>query len=108
MSSSSPTPKLAPGNGSDAANNGHASPSTPGLSGPAPRKSGKPQHMNGPLYRQANGNVVLVRRPKRKNEGPLKQLARWFVDNQIGASSPVPDRLPPCSSLRIPSAWATR
>ncbi|KAL2262286.1 hypothetical protein VTK26DRAFT_1838 [Humicola hyalothermophila] len=46
----------------------------------------KPQHMNGPLYRQTSGNVVLVRRTKRKNEGPLKQLERWFVDNQIGFS----------------------
>ncbi|KXX82367.1 Sphingosine N-acyltransferase lag1 [Madurella mycetomatis] len=52
----------------------------------APRRTGKPEHMNGPLYRQANSNVVLVRRPKRKGEGPLKQLTRWFVDNQIGAS----------------------
>ncbi|KAK4237886.1 TLC domain-containing protein [Achaetomium macrosporum] len=52
----------------------------------APRRTGKPKHMNGPLYRQANSNVVLVRRPKRKNEGPMKQLTRWFVDNQIGLS----------------------
>lgn len=51
----------------------------------APRRTGKPEHMNGPLYRQANSNVVLVRRPKRKGEGPLKQLTRWFVNNQIGA-----------------------
>ncbi|AEO64901.1 258a2273-c774-4aaf-a5d1-49d1141cd151 [Thermothielavioides terrestris] len=51
-----------------------------------PRRTGKPQHINGPLYRQANSNVVLIRRPKRKNEGPMKQLARWFVDNQIGLS----------------------
>jgi very-long-chain ceramide synthase len=42
--------------------------------------------MNGPLYKQANSNVVLVRRVKRKNEGPLKQLTRWFVNNQIGTS----------------------
>jgi acyl-CoA-dependent ceramide synthase len=41
--------------------------------------------MNGPLYKQADSNVVLVRRPKRRNEGPMKQLTRWFVDNQIGA-----------------------
>jgi len=51
----------------------------------ASRRSGKPQHMNGPLYKQANSNVVLVRRLKRKNEGPMKQLTRWFVNNQIGA-----------------------
>ncbi|KAK4244211.1 TLC domain-containing protein [Corynascus novoguineensis] len=42
--------------------------------------------MNGPLYKQANSNVVLVRRLKRKNEGPMKQLTRWFVNNQIGFS----------------------
>jgi acyl-CoA-dependent ceramide synthase len=45
--------------------------------------------MNGPLYKQGNSNVVLVRRPKRKEEGPMKQLARWFVDNQIGAPKPL-------------------
>ncbi|KAK4157370.1 TLC domain-containing protein [Chaetomidium leptoderma] len=42
--------------------------------------------MNGPLYKQANSNVVLVRRVKRKDEGPIKQLTQWFVDNQIGFS----------------------
>ncbi|KAJ4298378.1 Sphingosine N-acyltransferase lag1 [Collariella sp. IMI 366227] len=52
----------------------------------APRRINKPQHMNGPLYKQANSNVVLVRRPKRKNEGLMKQLTRWFVDNQVGLS----------------------
>lgn len=40
--------------------------------------------MNGPLYMQASNNVVIVRRIKRKGEGPMKQLSRWFVENQIG------------------------
>lgn len=40
--------------------------------------------MNGPLYMQRNENIVLVRRVKRKGEGPMKQLTRWFVENQIG------------------------
>ncbi|KAL2136554.1 hypothetical protein VTI74DRAFT_3099 [Chaetomium olivicolor] len=62
--------------------NGAAKPAAPR----APRRTGKPQHMNGPLYKQANSNVVLVRRPKRKNEGLMKQLTRWFVDNQVGFS----------------------
>ena len=77
--SSPTTPTPAPSHG-----NGTAKPS-----GRAPRRSGKPQHMNGPLYKQANSNVVLVRRVKRKNEGPMKQLTRWFVNNQIGASRPL-------------------
>lgn len=42
--------------------------------------------MNGPLYMQASNNVVIVRRIKRKGEGPMKQLSRWFVENQIGLS----------------------
>ncbi|KAL2157904.1 hypothetical protein VTH06DRAFT_4959 [Thermothelomyces fergusii] len=49
-------------------------------------RSGSPEHMNGPRYKQAGGNVVLVRRAKRKSESPVKQLTRWFVDNQIGFS----------------------
>lgn len=40
--------------------------------------------MNGPLYRQTVNHTVLVRRLKRKGDGPSKQLARWFVENQIG------------------------
>lgn len=52
-------------------------------------KSGNPKNMNGPLYMQRNENIVLVRRVKKKGEGPLKQLTRWFVENQIGMS-PVP------------------
>lgn len=42
--------------------------------------------MNGPLYRQTVNRTVLVRRLKRKGDGPSKQLARWFVENQIGFS----------------------
>ncbi|KAL6866781.1 longevity assurance proteins LAG1/LAC1 [Trichoderma novae-zelandiae] len=44
---------------------------------------------NGSLYLQAsgsNGNVVLVRRLRRKDEGLWKPLARWFVENQVGLS----------------------
>ncbi len=47
--------------------------------------SGKKETMNGPLYMQASNNVVIVRRVKRKgNDNPWKQLATWFVENQIG------------------------
>lgn len=85
--SSSPAP--APGNGNgNGSGNGNG---TAKASARAPRRTGKPQHMNGPLYKQANSNVVLVRRVKRKNEGPMKQLTRWFVNNQIGAR-----RIPSC------------
>ena len=90
MSTSSPTtPTLSSANGSTTSITSNGS--TTSLNGAAkgaaraPRRTGKPQHMNGPLYKQANSNVVLVRRVKRKNEGPMKQLTRWFVDNQIGA-----------------------
>ncbi|KAI7785809.1 longevity-assurance protein [Diaporthe eres] len=48
--------------------------------------SGKKEAMNGPLYRQTVNHTVLVRRLKRKGDGPSKQLARWFVENQIGFS----------------------
>ncbi|KAK3372167.1 TLC domain-containing protein [Podospora didyma] len=48
---------------------------------------GERETMNGPLYMQASNNVVLLRPlKKRKNEGPLKQFMRWFVENQIGLS----------------------
>jgi len=48
-------------------------------------------NMNGPLYMQTSGsNVVLVRRLKRKEDGTWKHLARWFVENQIGAYPPSP------------------
>lgn len=47
----------------------------------------KPTGMVTPLYMQQNGLKVLVRgRRKRKDDGALKRLAHWFVDNQIGLS----------------------
>lgn len=49
--------------------------------------AGEKETMNGPLYMQASNNVVIVRRIKRKGESPMKQLSRWFVENQIGMSS---------------------
>lgn len=45
---------------------------------------GKKDSMNGPLYMQTYNKTVLVRRLKRKGDGLSKQLARWFVENQIG------------------------
>lgn len=48
--------------------------------------SGKKETMNGPLYMQASNNVVIVRRLKRNGDGVIKQLTRWFVNNQIGTS----------------------
>ncbi|KAF3768876.1 longevity assurance proteins LAG1/LAC1 [Cryphonectria parasitica EP155] len=42
--------------------------------------------MNGPLYMQSCNSTVLVRRVKRRGDSPAKQLARWFVENQIGFS----------------------
>ncbi|KAH8662366.1 TLC domain-containing protein [Xylariales sp. PMI_506] len=42
--------------------------------------------MNGPLYMQTANNKVLIRRVKRKDDGVLKSLARWFLENQIGFS----------------------
>lgn len=40
--------------------------------------------MNGPLYMQTSNNKVFVRRVKRKGDGTLKSLARWFLENQAG------------------------
>lgn len=67
--------------------------------------SGKKEAMNGPLYRQTVNHTVLVRRLKRKGDGPSKQLARWFVENQIGmplsySSSLYAPRLPISNSAR--------
>ncbi|KAI2615002.1 longevity assurance proteins LAG1/LAC1 [Hypoxylon sp. NC1633] len=42
--------------------------------------------MNGPLYMQTSKNKVLIRRVKRKGDGPMRNLARWFLDNQFGLS----------------------
>lgn len=49
---------------------------------------GKKDSMNGPLYMQSYNKTVLVRRLKRKGDGLSKQLARWFVENQIGTPAP--------------------
>ncbi|KAH7316699.1 TLC domain-containing protein [Stachybotrys elegans] len=38
------------------------------------------------LYTRSSGNVVIVRRLKRKDEGTWKPLARWLLKNQIGLS----------------------
>jgi acyl-CoA-dependent ceramide synthase len=54
-----------------------------------PRLHSQSSHpnMNGPLYMQRSGSGrILVRRLKRKEEGAWKQIARWFVENQIGKS----------------------
>ncbi|KAF4587148.1 Sphingosine N-acyltransferase lag1 [Ophiocordyceps camponoti-floridani] len=46
-----------------------------------------PRNMNGPLYMQKSGSsVVLVRRLRRKDDGPWRQLTRWLIENQIGLS----------------------
>ncbi|ORY67786.1 TLC domain-containing protein [Pseudomassariella vexata] len=50
------------------------------------RKSTGPTSMNGPLYMQTINNKIIIRRLKRKGDGPLKNLARWLVDNQTGFS----------------------
>jgi hypothetical protein len=80
--------------------NGQSAPPSPSAS---PTKSEKVPNrprlhskntMNGPLYMQRSGsNVVLVRRLKRKEDNAWKQLARWFIENQIGTESPFPPLL---------------
>jgi len=45
--------------------------------------SKKAPAVKGPIYKPDSGNVVLVRRGKRKNEGLMKRMAKWLVDNQI-------------------------
>ncbi|KAK6208097.1 Sphingosine N-acyltransferase lag1 [Pestalotiopsis sp. IQ-011] len=40
--------------------------------------------MNGPLYMQNSNNKVFIRRVRRKGDGPLKSLSRWFLENQFG------------------------
>jgi len=42
--------------------------------------------MNGPLYMQTVNNKVLIRRAKRKGDGPLNNLAHWLLNNQTGTS----------------------
>jgi len=49
------------------------------------KRENSAKSLHGQLYMQASGNVVLVRRrKKRSEESPMKQFARWFVDNQTG------------------------
>lgn len=43
--------------------------------------------MNGPLYMQTSNNKVFIRRVRRKGDGPLKNLSRWFLENQAGMFS---------------------
>lgn len=69
-----------------------ASPRSSTSSDARPSSSKRPYHgkkdsMNGPLYMQTYNKTVLVRRLKRKGDGFSKQLARWFVENQIGMPS---------------------
>lgn len=67
--------------------------------------STKKESMNGPLYMQTVNRTVLVRRLKRKGDGPSKQLARWFVENQIGTN------MPNCPHKRTPfpsRSWRRR
>lgn len=59
----------------------HLKVESPGARNPLSRASSR--NMNGPLYKQSADKVVLVRR-KRKGAGAVKQLTRWFVENQIG------------------------
>ncbi|RYP48730.1 hypothetical protein DL768_005450 [Monosporascus sp. mg162] len=42
--------------------------------------------MNGPLYMQTSNNRVIIRRVKRKEDGLMRGLARWLLDNQTGFS----------------------
>ncbi|EJT70990.1 hypothetical protein GGTG_12011 [Gaeumannomyces tritici R3-111a-1] len=63
------------------------------LGPPSPRRSAvrdpsviRKDTMNGPLYMQASNKTMLVRRVKRRGDGPLKNFTRWCVDNQIGLS----------------------
>ncbi|KAI1337228.1 longevity assurance proteins LAG1/LAC1 [Xylariaceae sp. FL0016] len=59
-------------------------PTTPSFSRRASASSRS--SMNGPLYMQTSNNKVLIRRVKRKGDGPMKNLARWLVNNQTGLS----------------------
>lgn len=53
---------------------------------PALKSGSSHANMNGPLYMQSGKNMVLVRRLKRKDQGIMKSLARWFIENQTGMS----------------------
>ena len=43
--------------------------------------------MNGPLYMQTSNNRVIVRRIKKKEDGFMRGIARWLLDNQTGMAS---------------------
>lgn len=49
-----------------------------------PSLQSRKSSMNGPLYMQASHNKVLIRRVRRKGDGHMRNLARWFLDNQTG------------------------
>ncbi|KAK3942760.1 TLC domain-containing protein [Diplogelasinospora grovesii] len=65
--------------------NGTATPKAPST---RPAVITRNSSMNGPLYRQAENkkNIVTRRVMKRKEDGWVKSLARWLVENQIGLS----------------------
>ncbi len=81
----------------------------------SPRKTSRPGYpgketMNGPLYMQSSEKLMFVRRVKRKDDGPTKQLVRWFLENQVGMShihlrsSRKPSRGGVCPSRQFGSA----
>lgn len=53
------------------------------------RNSDSSMNMNRPLYMQTANNKIIIRKVKRKrrDDGPLKNLARWLLDNQTGTSA---------------------
>ncbi|KAK4228876.1 putative sphingosine N-acyltransferase [Podospora fimiseda] len=63
-------------NGPDSAKNASST-------SPTPRRTLK--HVGKPKE-ERNENVVPLRRCERKNDGPMKGFARWFVKHQIGLS----------------------
>jgi len=46
-------------------------------------------NVNRPLHMQTANNKMIIRKVKRKRkgDGPLKNLARWLLDNQTGTSA---------------------
>ncbi|CAJ2504115.1 Uu.00g115090.m01.CDS01 [Anthostomella pinea] len=61
-------------------------PTTPSTTRRPSVQSRSSSSMNGPLYMQNSNKKVLIRRIKRKGDGPMKNLARWLLDNQAGLS----------------------
>ncbi|KAK8062043.1 sphingosine n-acyltransferase lac1 [Apiospora phragmitis] len=59
---------------------------SPALGSARPHVQSRKSGMNGPLYMQTANNKVIIRRIKRKGDGPMKNLARWLLDNQTGFS----------------------